>query len=60
MEIKISNQRCPQNHSCPAVRVCPTSAITQKGYSLPSVDMNKCIQCKKCTKFCPMNAIYEG
>ncbi len=57
--IKISNTRCPQNHRCPAIDVCPKEAISQKGYSLPVVDMDKCITCKKCISFCPMGAIME-
>lgn len=58
MSIKVSKDRCPQNHKCPAIRVCPVQAISQDGYSLPKVDMDKCIQCKKCFSFCPMNAFY--
>ena len=48
---------CPQNHKCPAMRVCPVGAITQQGFQLPVVDQSKCVKCLKCVKFCPMGAI---
>ena len=57
MEIAISKHRCPRNHICPAVSVCPVDAITQDGYGLPIVDMEKCVKCKRCISFCPMGAI---
>jgi len=53
----VNAHRCPQNHRCPSLRVCPTGALTQDGYKLPNVDMEKCIKCGKCIKFCPMRAI---
>lgn len=55
--LQVSKSRCPQNHACPAIRVCPVGAITQQGYAAPVVDMNKCIKCGKCVKFCPMKAL---
>lgn len=48
---------CPQNHSCPSVRVCPVGALSQKGYNAPVVDMDKCITCGKCVNFCPKKAL---
>lgn len=60
MNITVNKNRCPQNHSCPAVRVCPTGAIKQNGYGLPTIDQDKCIKCKKCIMFCPMRAIQEA
>jgi Fe-S-cluster-containing hydrogenase component 2 len=57
MTIKVNAARCPQNHSCPAIRVCPVEAISQEGYGLPAVDPEKCIACNKCVKFCPMGAL---
>jgi ferredoxin len=53
----VVKQRCPQNHSCPSVRVCPVDALSQKGYAAPVVDMSKCIKCSKCVRFCPMGAL---
>ncbi len=57
MKIEISEFRCPQNHRCPAVSVCPVDAMFQDGNGLPYVDDEKCIGCMKCTRFCPMGAI---
>jgi Fe-S-cluster-containing hydrogenase component 2 len=55
--LKVKVSRCPQNHPCPSVRVCPVGALSQKGYSAPDVDNDKCIKCGKCVKFCPMKAL---
>lgn len=49
--------RCPQNHPCPSVRVCPVGALVQHGFNAPTVNMEKCIKCGKCTKSCPMRAL---
>jgi Fe-S-cluster-containing hydrogenase component 2 len=56
-EITVIKARCPQNHKCPSLRVCPTEALTQKGFSAPEVDHGKCISCGKCVRYCPMGAI---
>jgi Fe-S-cluster-containing hydrogenase component 2 len=53
----VNKSRCPQNHPCPSVKVCPVGALSQKGFNAPIVDMSKCIQCGKCVKFCPMRAL---
>lgn len=53
----VKKNRCPQNHPCPSVRVCPVGALKQKGFDAPTVDMGKCIKCGKCVKFCPMRAL---
>lgn len=53
----VNKNRCPENHPCPAVRVCPTSALSQNRYAAPVVDMEKCVSCGKCVRFCPMGAI---
>ncbi|QHA00968.1 4Fe-4S binding protein [Dehalobacter restrictus] len=57
MPIMIDKKRCPQNHVCPAVRVCPVNALMQKGYQAPVVNQERCIQCNKCVNYCPMEAI---
>ncbi len=49
--------RCPQNHPCPSVRVCPVGALNQKGFDAPTVDKDKCIKCGKCVNFCPRRAL---
>jgi len=55
--IMVDKKRCPQNHRCPSIKVCPVGALTQKGYAAPAVDTEKCIRCGKCVKFCPKRAI---
>jgi len=57
MQITVDKNLCPQNHSCPSIRVCPVGAIIQTGFSAPVIDQEKCIKCKKCVMFCPMGAI---
>jgi len=57
MQLVINKNKCPQNHPCPAVRVCPKAAISQKTWhSLPEIDYGKCISCGKCIYYCPMGA----
>lgn len=53
----VNKLRCPQNHPCPSVKVCPVGALSQNGYYAPAADQDKCIRCGKCVKFCPMKAI---
>ena len=57
MSLVVKTDRCPQNHPCPSVKVCPVGALSQHGFDAPEVDMNKCIKCGKCVKFCPMQAL---
>lgn len=57
MTIKINKERCPQNHPCPSVRICPTGALTQKGFNAPEIDKEKCIECMRCVSYCPTGAI---
>lgn len=37
-QLKIIVQRCPQNHHCPAIKVCPVGALSQNGFSAPIID----------------------
>lgn len=53
----VNKSRCPQNHPCPAVKVCAVDALSQKGFLAPTVNMSMCIGCGKCVKFCPMRAL---
>jgi len=55
--LKIKKERCPQNHKCPAVKVCPVGALSQKEFASPEIDYDKCIACGKCASVCPMNAL---
>lgn len=56
-ELIVINARCPQNHPCPSIRVCPVGALKQEGHKAPTVDNDKCIHCGKCVRFCPMGAL---
>jgi Fe-S-cluster-containing hydrogenase component 2 len=60
MKMTVIKERCPQNHPCPSVRVCPAGAIKQTGYGAPTVDAEKCTGCMKCTRFCPMGAFVKA
>jgi len=57
MSVAVDKKRCPQNHSCPAVRICKFEALSQEGHTAPKVDEEKCIQCGECVTFCPMGAL---
>ena len=57
MKLVVKKERCPQNHKCPAVKVCPVDALSQQGMSVPVVDAEKCIACGKCAKVCPTGAL---
>lgn len=57
--IIIDKRRCPQNHRCPSIGVCPVGAISQEGFGLPVVNQEVCIECGKCIQFCPMRAIQK-
>ncbi|MDR1003165.1 MAG: 4Fe-4S binding protein [Oscillospiraceae bacterium] len=57
MPITVNPKKCPQNHRCPSIAVCPKGAITQEDiYSLPVVDEKKCIKCGICMRYCPKGA----
>lgn len=56
-ELVVFNNRCPQNHPCPSVRVCPVGTLKQDGLKAPTVDNNVCTKCGKCVRFCPMGAL---
>ncbi|MEA4822803.1 MAG: 4Fe-4S binding protein [Clostridiaceae bacterium] len=57
ISLHVDKNRCPQNHPCPAVRVCPVGALSQIGFAAPAVDQDKCIRCGKCVKYCPKRAL---
>ncbi len=56
MSVLVNKERCPQNHPCPAVRVCGVGALSQEGFRAPQVDAEKCVDCGKCVRYCPMGA----
>lgn len=57
MPILIDEQKCPQDHACPALKVCPAGALSQNGYDAPAVDQKKCLECGACSNFCPKGAL---
>jgi ferredoxin len=59
MALTISPLACPQNHRCPILKVCPVGAISQDGYGLPIIVETKCAECRKCERYCPMNAVVD-
>lgn len=56
-KLNIIIENCPQNHKCPAVKVCPVGALSQEGFEAPKIDYEKCIKCGKCSNFCPKKAL---
>lgn len=61
MKIMVNQQKCPQNHRCPSIAVCPMKAISQKdNHSLPVIAEDKCIACGKCIQFCPKGAFEKA
>lgn len=57
MAVKVDPIKCPQDHVCPAMRVCPTGALQQKGFELPFADVETCTECGICIDYCPRGAI---
>ncbi len=55
--LRVIVEKCPQNHPCPSVRVCPVGALSQVDFQAPTVDHGKCIRCGKCSNFCPKKAL---
>ena len=56
-KLKIIKEKCPQDHKCPAIKVCPVGALSQKDFEAPTIDETKCIRCGKCSNFCPKYAL---
>lgn len=56
-KLQIIISRCPQNHTCPAVKVCPAGALSQKDFGAPDVGRDKCICCGKCSDVCLKKAL---
>lgn len=56
-KLTIIKEKCPQDHPCPSIKVCPVQALSQVGFNAPNIDYNKCITCGKCSRFCPKKAL---
>ena len=56
-KLVVLKHRCPQNHPCPSIRVCPVNALSQTGFNAPDVDNDNCVKCGKCINYCPMKAL---
>ena len=59
MALTIDELRCPQNHRCPLIPVCPVGAISQQGDGLPAIDPQECIECGKCIRHCGRQAVHK-
>ena len=55
----VVKERCPQNHPCPCLKLCPVNALSQKGFEAPSVDKERCIECGVCVNSCPYQALTD-
>ena len=55
--VNVINQRCPQDHKCPLIYICPQHAIEQKEFHAPLIDKEKCINCNLCVHNCPYHAV---
>jgi len=51
-KIKIEAEKCPQDHKCPLIEICPVEAISQEGFNAPKIDQEKCIACGQCVASC--------
>jgi Fe-S-cluster-containing hydrogenase component 2 len=58
--IHVIAERCPQDHPCPNVKICPVGAISQDRFQAPEIDKEKCIECGECVSYCPYQAFVEG
>ena len=56
-ELFVDLARCPQNHPCPSVPICPTNALRQRGFDAPDIDHGQCVSCGRCVSYCPKNAL---
>lgn len=55
--LKIIKERCPHNHKCRAVKICPVGALSQNINEVPKVNSDICIKCGKCSKLCSKKAL---
>lgn len=55
----VIKHKCPQDHPCPCVRICPVDAVSQEGYAAPEINKDNCVECGACVNFCPYRAITD-
>ena len=55
--VKVDQAKCPQDHACPLISICPVDAISQDGFSAPTIDRKKCIACGRCVVSCPYKTL---
>ena len=55
--IVVLPDRCPQDHICPLLKMCPQKAINQKEFKAPTINNEKCVECLICVENCPYNAV---
>lgn len=55
----VVKERCPQDHPCPSVALCPANALSQDGFEAPAIDKNKCTDCGLCVNTCPYQALTD-
>ena len=59
MALTIDELRCPQDHRCPLIPVCPVGAISQLGDGLTTIDPMKWIACGECITHCGRQAVHK-
>ena len=57
--ITVDRNKCPHDHICPLINICPEGAITQGVDGYPIIDYSLCIECGLCIRKCPMRAIKQ-
>jgi ferredoxin len=57
--IVVDRNKCPHDHRCPLMDICPEEAISQGDDGYPIIDYTLCIECGICIKRCPLRAIKQ-
>lgn len=55
--IQVDKAICPHDHICPLIKLCPVGAISQDEDGYPVIDYALCIECQKCVRKCPKQAM---
>lgn len=55
----VVRERCPQDHPCTCIKLCPVDALFQEGFEAPTVDKDRCIECGACMNSCPYQALID-